>query len=436
MTDLIMIGLNELNFDFVRRYVAQGELRTLGRLIARHGVTVTSSEQTYPEWEPWIQWVTVQTGQSLAQHGVFRLGDIVRTDHKQIWEALEDRGVSVGAVSPMNAANRTRAARFFLPDPWTDTRLDAPFLERVAYEGARRAVLANAEGRMGLGVLVRLGATLPFLARPASYKSYIRLAALSVKRPWARAIFLDLLLSDIFQRLLGRQKPRFATLFLNAAAHLQHHYMFNSRAYLGNEKNPAWYIDHTDDPILEIYRVYDSIISDVIKRHPDARLLLATALHQEPHARTTYYWRLKDHRSFIESLGVTGFRVEPLMSRDFVLVFSDAASAAAQATRLASVTDEAGRPLFSIDNRGTSLFIELIYDNPVGVESRFRVGNGSPKQLLPHVAFVAIKNGEHRGEGYLLDTAATPSTAPAERPLSDVHGMMLDHFSALGAQAA
>ena len=34
---------------------------------------------------------------------MFRLGDVVNTDIEQIWERLERRGLSVGAISPMNA---------------------------------------------------------------------------------------------------------------------------------------------------------------------------------------------------------------------------------------------------------------------------------------------------------------------------------------------
>lgn len=62
--------------------------------------------------EPWIQWVTAHTGLTFEQHNVFRLGDIADKDIPQIWEYLETNGISVGAVSPMNANNRVSKAVF------------------------------------------------------------------------------------------------------------------------------------------------------------------------------------------------------------------------------------------------------------------------------------------------------------------------------------
>src|SRR4051794_16443678 len=103
---LLLLEFNEINFDSVAFYCAHGRLPNFRRLIDEHGWHTTTSEQAYEHIEPWIQWVTAHTGLSLAEHGVFRLGDIARTEIPQIWERLEERGLKVGAVSPMNAKHR------------------------------------------------------------------------------------------------------------------------------------------------------------------------------------------------------------------------------------------------------------------------------------------------------------------------------------------
>ena len=51
---LYLIALNELNFDYVRRYAASGHLPHFERLIARCGLTVTTTEATPVRLEPWI----------------------------------------------------------------------------------------------------------------------------------------------------------------------------------------------------------------------------------------------------------------------------------------------------------------------------------------------------------------------------------------------
>src|SRR4051812_12172714 len=108
MQPLFLVELNEINFEFIKNYVRTGSLPCFARLIRDHGLGTTVSETAYEHIEPWIQWVTAHTGKTLKEHGVVRLGDIVNHDVEQIWEVLERRGISVGAVSPMNAINRLK----------------------------------------------------------------------------------------------------------------------------------------------------------------------------------------------------------------------------------------------------------------------------------------------------------------------------------------
>ena len=171
---LLLLELNEINFDHVRSYVELGKLPVLGRLIARHGVTETVSERKYDELEPWIQWVTAHTGMTLAEHKVFRLGDIVKHDIPQIWEALEAQGLKVGAISPMNAKNRCRAPAFFVPDPWTPTRVSGSRTMKRLYKAVAQAVNDNAQSRVTASSAAGLLAGLAAYARPVNYGGYLR----------------------------------------------------------------------------------------------------------------------------------------------------------------------------------------------------------------------------------------------------------------------
>jgi hypothetical protein len=47
-------------------------------------------------------------------------------------------------------------------------------------------------------------------------------------------------------------------------------------------KNPAWYLAPGKDPLLDIYRAYDDIVSDMLALPGSPRLMLATGLHQDP----------------------------------------------------------------------------------------------------------------------------------------------------------
>jgi hypothetical protein len=215
-----------------------------------------------------------------------------------------------------------------------------------------------------------------------------------------------------------RTRPNFASLFLNAGAHIQHHYMFSSSAYRGRLRNPAWYLPDGVDPVLEVYQLYDHIVADVIAAFPSTRVMIATGLHQEPHEELTYYWRLLDHAGFLRKIGIEFAAVEPRMSRDFLVTFRDAASASAGCARLASAVAADGVPLFEVDNRGTDAFVMLTYPHDVDERMTFRIGDRQFAGLRDDVAFVAVKNGHHHGTGYFLDTGERQSPDRPVFPLA------------------
>ena len=419
-TQLLLLELNEVNFEFVEAYTRRGELPNFAALLQRHGFTRTASETSYERLEPWIQWVTAHTGRSFAEHGVFRLGDIVATDIPQIWELLEARGLKVGAISPMNAKHRLRDPAFFVPDPWTRTQISAPRTLRNLYGALAQAVNENASSRLTPSSALALLAGVARYARTANYARYAQLALGAAMKPWLRASFLDLLLADVFIHEVRRTRPQFASLFVNAAAHIQHHYMFNAAPYDGPHRNPEWYVPRHLDPVLGIYELYDHIFASVRRAFPDSRIMVATGLHQDPYPEMKYYWRLKNHDAFLRRIGVPFASVAPLMSRDFAITCTDEAQARAAAQRLGEARAGDGAPLFEIDNRGTDLFAMLVYPGPIEQGFSFSVGNAQYQNLRDDVAFVALKNGEHNGIGYFLDTGAAKGSVPAEFPLTDM----------------
>lgn len=426
-TSLILVGLNEINFDFLRWYADRGDLPNLSTLMSTHGIQLTTSETAYEELEPWIQWVSIQTGKSFAQHRVFRLGDIVETELPQYFELLERHGVSVGAVSPMNAANRLSNAPFFIPDPWTKTRVSGgAALEKLTHAVAR-VVNNNAERQVTLGDVLRLGLT---YLRYGTWSDFT--AGLRALNPnalgWRLAINLDRLLAALFINLLARHRPGFAALFLNAGAHIQHHYMFESAAYQGKMRNPAGYVRGRHDPLREIYRAYDDIIGRLRKSNPGARFILATGLHQDPFPENAFYWRIKDHAAFLAGLGLTGFTVEPRMSRDFLIKCADDAMVERVRVELAECRDESGRRLFEIDARQRSVFATLLYERDITADTRFSHRGRDLADPRESCAFVAIKNGMHNAVGYVIDTRHAASQVPAPVPVWSLFDRVIAHF--------
>jgi hypothetical protein len=426
MQPLVLIELNEINFDFVKRYGEGNELLTLNGFAKRHGVWTTTSESEYENVEPWIQWVTAHTGKSLREHRILRLGDIVQSDIDQVWELVEKQGVRVGAFSPMNAANRLETPAFFVPDPWTRTTTSADAVTKALHEAVSQAVGENASGRLTIRSIIRLVRGFLRHVPARRWKRYASLIGLLRGRPWLKAVILDRLLADTFMSLMAKTRPQFASLFLNGGAHIQHHYMFNSRAYTGDRKNPTWYVPSNSDPIFDVDAAYDEILRELVEENPGARFIIATGLHQDPYPSETFYWRLDDHASFLRSAGIQFQSVEPLMSRDFIIRFDSAADAKAASSLLTSSSfDNDSSPIFEVDNRGSSLFCTLSFPRDIRPEAMIKL-NGRRMTFGKAVRFVALKNGHHNPLGYLIDTGSTQH--PTTIPLSDLFHRVLRHF--------
>ena len=428
VTPLIVLELNEVNFEFVEHYCRRGELPALARLIKGQGYMRTVSEIESERVEPWIQWFTVHTGRSYAEHQVFRLGDGAQAGMRQIWEELGSRGLRVGAFSPMNAANSIAQAAFFVPDPWTRTGINAPALMRGAYHAICQAVADNAAGKITPLSALQLCCGLLAYTSPRRWPRYLADALAGLRNHWARALFLDRFLADCFLRLWRRSRPDFATLFLNGAAHIQHHYLFNSAAYSGSYRNPAWYLAPGIDPVLEAYRLYDGVLTDCLALDPQLRLMIATGLHQEAVDEPVFYWRLRAHGDFLRRIGCAFTEVEPRMSRDFLIHCASAAQAAASATRLASGRAPDGLPLFEVDNRGDTLFVTLLYPHEVKPGFVARFGELTVDDFAKEVVFVAIKNGRHNGIGYFLDSAEHVPLDGKPIPLAELWQRMVSAF--------
>jgi hypothetical protein len=405
MGQVLSFEMNEVIFPYLEKYISQGHLPTFAKLFREYGYVETSSEERFSDIEPWIQWVSVRTGKTFKEHGVFRLGDMVAADCQQIWEHLEERGFRVGAISPMNAANRLKHPSFFMPDPWTDTSASGSYLLVRLYDAIKQAVNDNSQKRITPRSAFYLALGLLWYAKLTSAPTYVNVMSQLLRgHGWAQAIFLDRFLADMFIRLCVKKRPQYASLFLNGAAHFQHHYLYNSRAYEGAFKNPSWYLSSDLDPLLEMFRAYDDILRDALRMPTNPRIMIGTALQQEPHGRANYHYRLKNHEVFFRTAGIDFSKMHPLMARDFVIEFDTPQKAAAAAQILSQASDAKGERLFSVDNRGLTLYMELVYISEVKPGLAVTIGNHAIDDFHAHVAFIAIRNAHHNGTGYFLDT--------------------------------
>ena len=432
---LILVELNEVNFDVAESYIQRHPHRfpALKKLIAGTRIRSTS-EQRYEELEPWIQWASAHSGLTYAEHKIFRLGDIVGSKVPQVFEQLEEKGLRIGCISAMNAENRLHAPAYFIPDPWTKTPSDASWWSRVLTSAISQAVNDNAQSRISASSALYLVLGLLRFAQPKNYSLYWKLLSKSRGASWRKALILDLFLHDLHVRNFRAHRPDFSAFFLNAGAHIQHHYFLNSAPIKDKStlRNPPWYASDNVDPIAEMLETYDRVVGEYLEMK-DTEVIIATGLSQRPYDRVKYYYRLKDHASFLRLIGIDFAAVIPRMTRDFLIEFGSADAAREAQTRLESIrTVNDNLPMFGeIDNRGTSLFASMTYPHEITNAVRVMF-SGRTSALAPHVAFVAIKNGMHQNEGFAFFTSGIAKYAPANRShVKELHSTIMQFFASV-----
>ena len=433
---LLLIQLNEINFDLVDKYLSaskKSKFLNLRFIKDTYKSFDTYAEDKYENLEPWIQWVSVHLGKNFNQHKIFRLGDIVNyPGEKQIFEIIEDRGFKVGAISPMNAENRLKNPTYFVSDPWTETHSDnSSFSKRLSLM-LKQTVNDNASGSLSFNSVLTI---IEIIFRTLHYKNttfLIKLIFSSIIKPWKRSLVLDYLIHMVHIYFLKKKNPDFSSIFLNAGAHVQHHYFFNTRHIKNLPKNPKWYVNPSSDPIEDMLEVYDQIIGDYLKlSKKENQLLISTGLQQVPYNMTKFYYRLKNHSSFLNKIGIKFLKVLPRMTRDFEIIFDNSISLINAKSILEKIKSKKDNlNIFSeIEVRDKSLFVTLEYPHQVERDDHIVINKNIKLNFFNEVLFVAIKNGMHDSKGYVFYSPNSYFKAPKEPVhISKIYDMILSYF--------
>ena len=127
-------------------------------------------------------------------------------------------------------------------------------------------------------------------------------------------------------------------------------------------------------------------------------------------------------------IGVEKFtQILPRMSRDFLIDFMNEADTKTTEKVLDSYyATSDGQKIFQIDNRGCSLFVELIYPNDINDSHSIysKTSNKVIQHFRSYVSFVAIKNGEHNGVGYV--TSNINLKLKNQIPLTQLYNVIKD----------
>jgi hypothetical protein len=412
---VILLEFNELSPALMETFISQGYLPNFRRLRDASLVFTTIAEEVAPNLDPWIQWVTVHSGLSFDEHGIFHLGDGHKLAVKSLWDLVAAQGKTVWVCGSMNIKYDTPLRGAVVPDPWTVGVRPSPAELEPYYLFVQRNVQEYTNDRVPLSIsdylrFLKFMVTHGLSARTVrSIIGQLWSERRTGKGKWKRATILDKLQRDVFLHYFRKLRPAFSTFFLNSTAHFQH-------AHWRNMDPEPFKIKPTDSDQAEYqhavrygYEEMDRIVGDILAAAPaNAVVVMATALSQQPCliyediGGKTFY-RARTFEPLIEFAGISGCqKVEPVMSEEFHLRFGSERDAADAATRLSALRID-GRQAMQVERRDKNVFSGCIIYSQLEHDAVLEGGRNGKSipffRLFYQVE--SLKSGMHHPDGIL-----------------------------------
>jgi len=440
---VILLEFNEISPTLLARFIGEGELPNFRRLYGESEVYVTDAEEAAPNLEPWIQWITVHSGRSYNEHGIFHLGDGHKLDVPCVWDLLSEAGKSVWICGSMNLSYQQPINGAVLPDPWATGVAPYPDAFQPYYAFVQRNVQEYTNDRVPLKredyiafLRFMLGHGLSAKTVAAIGRQLIR--ELGGQHRWRRATLLDKLQWDVFRAHYKRHRPDFSTFFLNSTAHFQHMHWRNMDPVPFKVKPTEQEQTEFETAILYGYREMDTIIGECLAlAGTDATVILASGLSQQPCllyediGGKTFY-RARELDRMLAFVGVPGEHTAfPVMSEEFHVRFDREEDAQAAEHRLAGVMVD-GRPAMKVVRDGTNVFSGCRIHEHLDKDAELTV-NGTSIEVPFFRYFYkpeGTKSGMHHPDGvfWLRSAQRRHRESPEKISLRVVAPTLLDMF--------
>jgi phosphatidylserine decarboxylase len=437
---IIMLELNELCPPIVDRMMAAGDLPNFAWLKSQSDVHVTFTDD--PNLEPWVQWVTLHTGQPESVHGATELDEGHLIDTPRFWDKLADEGIESLIFGSMNCRTERPDKVWLLPDPWsagvkaTDPAYQG-FQDFISYHVTEHT---NPNAKQGMSEMASVVSFL--LSHGLSLKTITdaisQIASEKTSktdRHWRRAIILDQLMWDVFEATYKKRRPDFATFFANSTAFLQHRYW--------RHMSPESYTVRPSDPdmvaygnaIEDSYRHMDRIIARTRKLvGKNGRIIFATALSQEANTRYEhiggkFVYRPHDFGKLFEWAGAPKAKsFEPVMTHQAWATYDTPDQARAAQNALSNITSN-GAPL--IDSRITENRL-FFYSNLISVvEDGFEVTHATEDKRITFTDLFLligqVNNSQHNRHGcfWLPKLGNAPAAHAGTLPLEETTDLIM-----------
>ena len=400
---MLLIELNEFNADLLKEVARRNALHNLSAMLSwPHTRTWTNDEYDSGFLEPWVQWVSVHTGLTSAQHRIKNLGDVPNLEKDLAWERWSRGGITSVIWGVMNGDRHgAELCEVFIPDPWTFSENAYP----SAYQGLIDLPRYLAKNYLDFSKLtatrkgLRLAGTLLRQTNGGDFLDGLKVLRRGLAQFGASnavfIVFFEYLSAMAFIHAVERYKPGAAIIFINMLAHVQHHYWKS--------------LDGASCPQIDFAAgAVDEILGKLQSRCPEiggGRIAVMNGLSQDCTSEEEPWilYRPNNHAKLMEFIGVNASRIEPLMTYDAHVFFASSDAAQRGMQRLQSAKLE-GNALFFVERDARDackVFYRVDFHDPVSNEAQFMYGN-STARFLDHFSAVVQRTGKHVQKGDLF----------------------------------
>ena len=412
---LILIEFNELTPSLMHRFMEAGKLPNFQKFYSQAHIYTTDAEEEGNLLNPWVQWVTVHTGLSAAEHGVQNLAEGYRLSAKAVWDYLSDAGFKVWVCGSMNCRYDRPLNGYLLSDPWSKDTASYPegefdaywnFVAAAVQEHTNEARSVSKKDAMKfLGFMLRHGLSFQTVRTIIKQLWDERRG----RNRWRRAVILDRLQWDVFRHVYRKSRPDFATFFLNSTAHFQHTYWRHLEPERFQVRPAPQEIAEYGGAIEYGYRNMDQLLGELMDlAEPDCTLVFCTALSQQPYLKSEasggrHYYRIKDPSVLTELLGIQDpFEPIPVMAEQLILRFAgeEACQRAKETLKIYRFKD---RSVFHAIPSGRELSVQCSYSGAIAEDDVITVRDSSRTLRFLDVFYPmnVLKSGMHHPDGMM-----------------------------------
>ncbi|MEE9352624.1 MAG: hypothetical protein V3U78_10215 [Thiotrichaceae bacterium] len=442
---VLLLEFNELSPTLTDQFIKLGKLPNFAKLKSQSKVFITDAEEETVNLEPWIQWITVHSGLSYEEHGIFNLGDGHKLKAPTLSQILSEHDLLVWLCGSMNIPIAEDINGFVIPDAWNTSATPQPSELSTYWNFIRTNVQEHTNDNVPLSKKDYLMFLKFMMSHGLSISTVVAILKQGIEQKvtgkgrWKKATLLNRIQWDLFKWIYKKHQPNFSTFFLNSTAHYQHAYWRYFAPNSFKVQPTAEELDDYGDAILFGYQEMDDIIGKTFDMVPDdTTIILCTALSQQPcltyedQGGKTFY-RPHDFKKLFEVIGLKGLAShQSVMSEEFRLYFENKSYADEAEALLKRFTVE-GQPLFKVRSEDISLYTGCSIFTPLPNSATISRAGSDKEILFSDVFYEApqtVRSGMHHPDGMLWvkSPQVSPELADEKLSLRAVAPMVLQLF--------